>query len=195
MPRSVSQPSKHWTGKNRGEKHPTVGYTGFLQRQSLGSLEVFNGERAAKWEYHRVEKHAHQEQAPEGSAEPGEHGDERRVPADPEQEPSEHHDPQVRANRRQQRANKANCRRPYRHVRRAVSIRQDTAQQCDENVRQAVDGVEGAYIRVAETELPMQEVRDGGDCVVNVVAAKIGQADQAEDPPPGPVVIPGSARR
>ncbi len=31
----------------------------------------------------------------------------------------------------------------------------------------------------------MQEVRDGGDCVVNVVAAKIGQADQAEDPPPG----------
>ena len=63
------------------------------------------------------------------------------------------------------------------------AIDEQAAHQNQHDVRQAVDRVQQADLRVAETALPLQQVGDRVDGIVDVEVAEIRGCDQRQNEP------------
>ena len=82
--------------------------------------------------------------------------------------------------RRDDRAERADGGEDQRRQPRPEPIDDDAADQHHDDVREAVDGVERADLRVGEAEQPLQRVGDRADRVVGVVVAEHRDADGDE---------------
>jgi FtsZ-interacting cell division protein ZipA len=113
----------------------------------------------------------------------GRSGGRRGFRADAEQEAPSGHAGKSRADGRQQRACEADGGRCEHHAARAEAIHQPAADEQQDDLRQAVDGVEPAYFAVAETTLPLQQLRDRADRVVEVEVAEVRERHDRQHEP------------
>ena len=119
-------------------------------------------------------------------------GDDHRLGAETEEEPSERHDGKraghagqvdLVGSGAQQRADEADRGESQRGVARAEPIDEHAADQDHHDVRGAVDGVERSDLCRAEAELGSQDVCERRDRVVDVVVAEHRQAGEQQDQP------------
>src|SRR4029077_6444898 len=117
------------------------------------------------------------------SRDTGDQGDEYRTLADPEHEAAGPHEFIRCPDRRQYRAHETDDGGPQGDARWTVAIDEQSIEYCQQNVGQADDGGEVADLRLRETALAAEQIRDRADRIGLVVTAKDGEGRQPQHPP------------
>jgi hypothetical protein len=71
----------------------------------------------------------------------------------------------------------------HERLAQADAVNDEAADQNRKNIREAINGLEKANIKIGETELLFEDVGDRAEGVVGVIAAKHRQADKDQDKP------------